>query len=109
MSAVVSLGRVGTAEAAARLSALVESDDPPVRRAAAYALGCGKMAVGVEALTKALEDGDETVCAIAIEALGSIGPKAKSAVPALERLLGRTASSFTRYQIESALEEIRGE
>lgn len=109
VTAGISLGRIRTTEAAECLAGLLGSDDSWVRRSAAYALGLGKMAVGVEALAKSLEDGDETVVYLAIDALGSIGPGAAAAVPALERLRQMTANDRFRYIAGLALEKIRGE
>jgi HEAT repeat protein len=58
-------------------------------------------------LTKTLKDEDETVCAYAADALGAIGPRAKSAVPALQEAANRQQFSVSAAA-KDTLHKIRG-
>jgi len=106
VTASLSLGRIGAAKATKRLILLLESEDPWARRAAAHALGVGKVAAGVGPLMRSLGDADADVVFIAIAALGEIGPAAAPAVPALEHLL-ETGDSDVGWHVKEALEKIR--
>ncbi len=89
--AVEALGQMGAA-AALSLDALlgaIRTQDNGLHLEAARALGMIRVTTPpvVSALATALEDDDEEVRAAAADALGSLGAGAKSAVPALVKLL----------------------
>jgi len=106
-TAAVALGRTADGKALKPLVESLGSEDTRLRRSAAYGLGLGRFAGAVDALVKALEDPDYAVVWISIGSLGSIGPAAKAAVPALERILEKEKGSPEMLPVVMALRAIR--
>jgi len=78
--AALAAGRVGLAEAAPNLAAVLKGDsDPEVRQMAAFALGLLGDNTQVEPLRAALADASPLVAGRAAEALASIGDTASAA------------------------------
>ena len=63
-------------------------------------------AVAVPALVKGLEDKSLPVAREAVTALGMIGPSAKDAIPAMEKLVGHEDKQIRERQ-KAALRQIR--
>lgn len=101
-----------TEEGVARLSALLASRDPEVRRWAAS--GLATMAGGnppreakaaVPALIQALAIDDDARGTV-VRTLGAIGPDAREALPALEALLEKEDDKWTRDGLSEAIKKI---
>jgi HEAT repeat protein len=110
-AAVASLLHIGlpSAPAAVELIRVLQEDKTAtVRRAAALALPAvgAAPARSVPALVKALEDKNIPVAVAAAESLGKFGPRAKSAIRALEGLLQHKKPAL-RNAVAAALEQIR--
>ncbi|MCH7573161.1 MAG: HEAT repeat domain-containing protein, partial [Planctomycetes bacterium] len=72
---------------------LANDDEEKIRAAVADALGVmGRDLETIEVLISAIQDDDPYVRRAAIQALGTIGPKAASAIPALQKLVNQNPS-----------------
>jgi HEAT repeat protein len=105
------LGRIGPdAKAAApTMVTLLEQAQAPTKIKAALAHWriTGQEAIAVTVLTVALMDEDSTVRCDAADALGEIGPKAKTAVPALRALLQRVKGGNHIQDRQAALQALK--
>ncbi|HEX5760817.1 MAG TPA: HEAT repeat domain-containing protein, partial [Thermoanaerobaculia bacterium] len=70
------LGRAGDPAGRGMLEGLLIDDEPPVRRAAAFALGELEDAAAMPALVAALRDPDRETGSLAVEALAKLGARA---------------------------------
>jgi HEAT repeat protein len=104
------LARIGDKGTAALVTALKDKH-PPVRRAAAVALGDVRSAPpsAVSALAEALADDDAAVRAAAADSLGRSGPRAKSALSALEQHAARDPNEDVRRVAAKAAAAVKGD
>jgi hypothetical protein len=90
----------------------LKSKNPYARELAAYGLGCSGKDVSsnaVAALAEALNDPVVPVRLACVQALGELGPRAKSVLPALERLRTEPRQRDDLIAIEEAIKKIRGD
>lgn len=112
-SAVLALADLKGPGVVAALVERLRDTDAGVRSGSALALGVlfrkdpSEAPRAVPALTAAVRDQDARVKAEAIEALGKIGPPARSAIPALTAAL-KDEDASVRSSAEEALARIRG-
>jgi HEAT repeat protein len=101
---IILLHKLGAAgrEATSVLSAQLKDPDETVRRFSADAMGWTKDPAGVPALVEAMRgDKNGGVRGTAAQALGMIGPDAKSSVPALEAALKDEDIGVRMFSAES--------
>ena len=99
--AALAVGRVGLAEAAPNLVAVLRADaDPEVRQMAAFALGLLGDKTPVDALRQALVDVSPVVAGRAAEALGLIGDTASA--PDIGRMVAANISAVANLEADES-------
>lgn len=111
-AAIFALGKMGDKSALKLITNAVEDQDPIVRLASAWALlqldpkNPDYIAIAVPRLAVGLERPDPRVRKLAAETLGSLGPAAASAVPALSQRVGEDDDPIVRISCALAISQM---
>ena len=111
--ATSALSSIGWAAVPALIEALRADENTSTRASAAWALGLigskGNPAIVVPALIEALRDDNDEVHRKVIAALGVIGPKARDAIPALEKELEGRWHADAHHALQRIIPKARTE